>query len=87
MLGRSRAPIPREESIIEALERIRLMINDNNEQQISNMQVTHINLKLLLDYALKGIVSLVDSLEQHRNIHKQIVGIIRNHGLQHLLTH
>jgi hypothetical protein len=51
------------------------------------MQVTHINLKLLLDYALKGIVSLVDSLEQHRNIHKQIVGIIRNHGLQHLLTH
>ena len=50
------------------------------------MQVTHINLKLLLDYAFKGIVSLTESIEQYKNIHKQMIGIIRSHGLQHLLT-
>ena len=62
------------------------MISRNNEQQVNNLQAVTFNLKILLDYANKAIAFLVDSLDQQQQIHRQILTIIRNQGLQHLLT-
>ena len=71
---------------MESLERIKAMISDNNEQQVSNLQTVTFNLRILLDYATKSIAFLIDTIQQQQTTHLHLLTIIRNHNLNHLLT-
>lgn len=62
------------------------MINENNSQQNTNLQVLNFNLQVLLEYANKAINSLVNSVEILERNNNKLINIIKRGGLEDYLT-